>query len=527
MTPQELKNSILQLAIQGKLVEQRAEEGTAEKLYAQIQEENKKLVTEGKIKKQKPLPAITEDEKPFDIPKSWKWVRWGNLSTSIQYGYNAPGKTSGTIKMVRISDIQDNKILWENVPWCDISEDEIDTYVLQKNDILFARTGGTVGKSFLVKNVTEEAVYAGYLIRTRYSKNLEPQYLKFFMESTLYWLQLRQGTIATAQPNCNGKVLAHMILPLPPLAEQQRIVAKIEELLLYIDRYEKAWSKLEAFNKRFPSDMQKSLLQYAIEGKLVEQRAEEGTAEELFAQIQAEKEKLVTEGKIKKQKPLPAITEDEKPFDIPESWKWVRLGEVVTVLGGKRIPAGRKLTTEDTGYKYIRVSDMKNETVITSGLLFLPKDIYPIISNYIINKEDIYITVAGTIGRVGSIPDEIDGANLTENADRLVFSFLNKIWLIKFLLSQCVQRQIADVTTKVGQPKLAIKRIQNLIIPLPPLAEQQRIVERLEELLPLCERLKRPEIPNSGTKAAMLEGERILHDPSVKHYSNVEEALKE
>ena len=154
MTPQELKNSILQLAIQGKLVEQRAEEGTAEKLYAQIQEENKKLVTEGKIKKQKPLPAITEDEKPFDIPKSWKWVRWGNLSTSIQYGYNAPGKTSGTIKMVRISDIQDNKILWENVPWCDISEDEIDTYVLQKNDILFARTGGTVGKSFLVKNIS-------------------------------------------------------------------------------------------------------------------------------------------------------------------------------------------------------------------------------------------------------------------------------------------------------------------------------------------------------------------------------------
>lgn len=239
MTPQELKNSILQLAIAGKLVKQRAEEGTAKELFAQIQAEKQRLVAEGKLKKQKPLPEITEEEKPFDIPESWKWVRWGNLSLSIQYGYNAPGKTSGTIKMVRISDIQNNKINWSNVPWCEIPDDDIETYSLNKNDILFARTGGTVGKSFLVKNVTEKAIYAGYLIRTRYSEKLEPQYLKFFMESTLYWLQLREGTIATAQPNCNGKVLANMILPLPPLAEQKRIVARLEELLPLCDRLKK------------------------------------------------------------------------------------------------------------------------------------------------------------------------------------------------------------------------------------------------------------------------------------------------
>ena len=237
--PSDMQKSLLQYAIEGKLVEQRAEEGTAEELFAQIQEEKQRLVAEGKLKKQKPLPEITEEEKPFDIPDSWKWVRWGNLSLSIQYGYNAPGKTSGTIKMVRISDIQNNKIDWSNVPWCEIPEDDIETYSLNKNDILFARTGGTVGKSFLVKNVTEKAIYAGYLIRTRYSEKLEPQYLKFFMESTLYWLQLREGTIATAQPNCNGKVLANMILPLPPLAEQKRIVARLEELLPLCDRLKK------------------------------------------------------------------------------------------------------------------------------------------------------------------------------------------------------------------------------------------------------------------------------------------------
>ena len=239
-----------------------------------------------------------------------------------------------------------------------------------------------------------------------------------------------------------------------------------------------------------PQELKNSILQLAIQGKLVEQRPEEGTAEELFTQIQQEKKRLIAEKKIKKEKPLPEITEDEKPFDIPESWKWVKLGEIVTVLGGKRIPAGRQLTTENTGYKYIRVSDMKDGTVLTDGLLYIPSDIFPSIARYIIHKEDVYITVAGTIGRVGKIPEEIDGANLTENADRLVFSMLEQNWLIKCLESNIVQSQIANVTTKVGQPKLAIKRIQKLIIPLPPLAEQKRIVEKLEQLLPLCERLK-------------------------------------
>ena len=333
MTPEQLKASILQYAIQGKLVEQRPEEGTGEELYRQIQAEKQRLIKEGKIKKEKALPEISEDEFPFEIPESWRWVRWGYLSQSIQYGYNAPAQDVGRIKMVRISDIQDGKVLWDTVPYCEIREEAMPTYLLQKNDILFARTGGTVGKSYLVKDVPEESIYAGYLIRTRYSSLLCPEYMKYFMESLLYWDQLRNGTIATAQPNCNGKTLSKMILPLPPLAEQKRIVAKIEELLLYVDRYAAAYEKLEQFNAKFPEDMKKSILQYAIQGKLVEQRPEEGTAEELYRQIQVEKQKLIKAGKIKKEKPLPEIAEDEIPFDIPESWKWVRLSEIISVLG--------------------------------------------------------------------------------------------------------------------------------------------------------------------------------------------------
>ncbi|MGO5070108.1 restriction endonuclease subunit S [Roseburia faecis] len=235
--PEDMKKSILQMAMQGKLVEQLPEEGTADELYEQIVAEKAQLIKDGKIKKEKPLPEIAEDEIPFEIPSSWKWVRWGKLSFSIQYGYNAPALSEGHYRMVRISDIQDNKVLWETVPYCKIEDKEVGAYLLEKNDILFARTGGTVGKSFLVKDVPYEAVYAGYLIRTRYnSERLVPEYLKFFMESQLYWQQLRNGTIATAQPNCNGQTLAKMMIPIPPLEEQHRIVAKIEELLPYCDQ---------------------------------------------------------------------------------------------------------------------------------------------------------------------------------------------------------------------------------------------------------------------------------------------------
>mgnify|MGYP005809774895 CR=1 FL=1 len=238
-----LKKSILQYAIQGKLVPQDPNDEPASVLLERIRAEKKaklgKKYVDSCIYKgddncyYEHIAGRAQDEQvevPFDIPDNWAWVRWGNLSFSIQYGYNAPAKESGRIKMVRISDIHNNEVDWEHVPFCDINETDIKTYLLKENDILFARTGGTVGKSYLVTCVPEEAIYAGYLIRTQYSAQLSAQYLKFFMESSLYWMQLKDGTIATAQPNCNGQTLSKMILPLPPLAEQKRIVAKINEM---------------------------------------------------------------------------------------------------------------------------------------------------------------------------------------------------------------------------------------------------------------------------------------------------------
>ena len=239
----EFRKRTLTLAIQGKLVPQDSNDEPASVLLERIRAEKKAKLGEKFVDSYiykgddncyyEHIAGRAQDEQvevPFDIPDNWAWVRWGNLSFSIQYGYNAPAKESGRIKMVRISDIHNNEVDWEHVPFCDINETDIKTYLLKENDILFARTGGTVGKSYLVTCVPEEAIYAGYLIRTQYSAQLSAQYLKYFMESSLYWMQLKDGTIATAQPNCNGQTLSKMILPLPPLAEQKRIVAKINEM---------------------------------------------------------------------------------------------------------------------------------------------------------------------------------------------------------------------------------------------------------------------------------------------------------
>ena len=244
----------------------------------------------------------------------------------------------------------------------------------------------------------------------------------------------------------------------------------------------------------------KSILQEAIQGKLVPQIAEEGTAQELLDQIKAEKQKRVNDGKLKKSALNGSVIfrgddnkyweksgdnsvciDEEIPFGIPASWSWCRLRNIASIKGGKRIPVGEKLTTENTGHMYIRVADMKENTVKTDDIHYISESIYQKIKSYTISTEDLYITVAGTIGSVGEIPKVFDNANLTENADKIVFRGVCKKFLMYCLLSNFVQSQIKKCTTKVGQPKLAIVRIEDLLIPLPPIKEQYRIVHKIEQ----------------------------------------------
>lgn len=330
MTPQELKNSILQLAIQGKLVKQRPEDGTAEELYRQIQEEKKRLIKEGKIKKEKPLPEITEDEKPFEIPRSWMWIRLRDIV--YNHGQIIPSETFSYIDIGSINNKTQTLNTNENILGPDKAPSRARKVVAQ-GDILYSTVRPYLHNMCIVNQDFSYMPIAstGFAVLCC-CETLSNHYLFYYLMSPSFdnYANASENSKGVAYPAINDDRLYRSVIPLPPLAEQKRIVAKIEELLPYIDSYEQAWNRLEEFNKRFPIDMQKSLLQWAIQGKLVEQRPEEGTAEELYRQIQEEKRRLVKGGKIKKEKPLPEIAEDEVPFEIPESWKWVYVGSVCT-----------------------------------------------------------------------------------------------------------------------------------------------------------------------------------------------------
>ena len=277
MTPQELKNSILQLAIQGKLVEQRPDEGTAEELYRQIQAEKQALVKAGKIKKEKPLPEISEDEKPFDIPESWMWCYAGNLfQHNTGKALNSSDKSGTPMTYITTSNLYWDRFELDKLKEMPFTESEVEKCTIRKGDLLVCE-GGDYGRS-AIWSYDYPMRIQNHIHRLRAFGALSTRYFYYVL-----YLYKNAGMISgkgIAIQGLSSNALHALIVPLPPLAEQKRIVAKIEELLPLIDRYEKAWTRLEDFNKRFPGDMQKSILQMAIQGKLVEQRPEEGTGEE-------------------------------------------------------------------------------------------------------------------------------------------------------------------------------------------------------------------------------------------------------
>lgn len=315
---------------------QRKEEGTAKELLAEIRAEKARLIKEKKIKKSKPLPEITDDEKPFDIPESWEWVRFEDIFEIARGGSPRPIKQFLTesddgINWIKIgdTDIGGKYILCTKEKI--IPEGLSKTKLVEPGDLLLTNSM-SYGRPYILK--TRGAIHDGWLVLSPYLKQTDKEFFYYVISSTYVHNEFARTVSGAVVKNLNKDKVKKIIVPLPPLAEQHRIVAKIEELHPDIDAYDKVQTKLQAIEQRFPDDMKKSLLQYAIEGKLVPQRKEEGTAKDLLAKIRAEKARLVKEKKIKKSKPLPAITDDEKPFDIPDSWEWVRLGEIIRISSG-------------------------------------------------------------------------------------------------------------------------------------------------------------------------------------------------
>ena len=489
MTPQELKSSILQLAIQGKLVEQRPEEGTGEELYQQIQAEKKRLIQEGKIKKEKPLPEIAEDEVPFEIPESWKWVQIRDIAIKITDGtHHSPANyEQGKYRYVTAKNIKNQGVTLTNITY--VSEDVHNEIFARCNpehgDVLLIKDGATTGV-VTVNNLIEPFSMLSSVALLKMPSLMSAWYLVYVLRSDLLYKAVRAQMKGTGITRITLKQIELMTIPLPPLAEQKRIVAQIEELLPYLDRYEKAWNRLEEFNRRFPVDMQKSILQMAIQGKLVEQRPEEGTGEELYRQIQAEKQALIKAGKIKKEKPLPEIAEDEVPFEIPEGWKWVRLPSVSSSCLGKMLDRQKN---SGSLMPYLRNVNVRWGSFDLMDLLEMRfEDVED--DRFLIRKNDLVMCEGGEPGRC-AIWAQDTPIHFQKACHRIRFAqSLNVAFFYHVFCLYASNGIFSNLYTGTTIKHLTGQSLDRVVVPLPPLAEQKRIVARLEEILPLCERLK-------------------------------------
>lgn len=483
MTPEELKNSILQLAIQGKLVEQCPDDGTGEELYQHI----KKYQRDIKIGKDE----LNYDSMDFEIPDSWAMVELNQLFNFVDYRGKTPTKISRGVFLITASSIRKGTMDYTRKEYISQEEymDRQNRGITRKGDLLFT-TEAPMGNAAICDL---DKCSCGQRIITfqEYAKGTTlPTLFMYFLLSPQFQKQLLDNCTGTTAKGIKADKLKHLRLPLPPYNEQKRIVTKIEELLPYIDRYNMAWRKLEDFNKRFPTEMQKSILQMVIQGKLVEQYSEEGTGEELYQKIQTEKHRFIKAGTIKKENPLPEITEDEKPFAIPESWKWVRIGSITTVnpknvLDDNLDVAFIPMTCVSDGFRNQHTFEVRKWKEIKKGFTHFANGdigvakITPCFQN---RKSVIFSELENGYG-AGTT--EISIVRVLENT--LVRDYL--LWVFK--TDHFIVNGVKSFSGTAGQQRIYKDYLATCLIPLPPLAEQKRIVAKLEEILPLCEKLKR------------------------------------
>ena len=465
MTPEQLKASILQYAIQGKLVEQLPSETLSESISAKALDRN-------------------SEDLPFEIPDKWCWCHLEDIA--ILHNGRAYKKAemlnTGKYPLLRVGN------LFTSDTWY-YSDMELEPEKYCDNgDLLYAWSASFGPHIWNGGKVIYH--YHIWKVELRY-----PQ-----MRDYLYWALAAQTDAMKRRGH--GLAMIHitkagtekMLIPVPPLAEQHRIVAKIEELLPYVDRYAAAYEKLEQFNAKFPEDMKKSILQYAIQGKLVEQRAEEGTGEELYRQIQYEKQRLIKEGKIKKEKPLAEIAEEEIPFDIPESWKWVRLSQVAILENGDR---SSKYPVEkdyvEFGVPFFGAKDMEGSVMSFDNVRYISEKKFAELGNGKLQDKDFICLLRGSVGKCALFVADKRHQTGFICAQMVIVRCINTEicrYLANFLASPFYLRYIESKVTGTAVRQLPAKELGNVLIPLPPLAEQKRIVAKLEEILLLCERLK-------------------------------------
>ncbi len=434
-----------------------------------------------------------EDEIPFELPEGWEWTRLGNLSSSIQYGLSNSAEPQGTHRLLRITDIQDGKVNWKNVPFTTVENAE--TYLLRKDDIVFARTGATVGKSFLITELPFESVYASYLIRIRLFDCISPSYLYQFFNSHCYWEQITDKSVGVGQPNCNGTSLKELFIPLPPLLEQNRIVPATNALLEYASVIESEKASLQEI-----IDLTKSkILDLAIKGKLVPQNPDDEPASVLLDRIRAEKEELIKQGKIKRDKKESVIfkgddnsyyevigsettnIDDEIPFDLPDEWEWVRLGVLFSHNTGKAL---NKKDTTGIKMTYITTSNLywdRFELDSLKEMNFNESEI----EKCTVQKGDLLVCEGGDIGRAAIW--NYDNEIRIQNHIHKLRPYSEVSVLLYYYVFYYYKLTDRINGKGIGIQGLSSNQLHNIFLPLPPLNEQKRIADKVSQLFSLLD----------------------------------------
>ncbi len=484
MTPEQLKASILQYAMEGKLVKQDPNDEPASELVKKIENEKNQLVEEGKIKKGRKTGAIAENEKPFDIPNSWSWIRLNAIANDIGDGLHGTPKytSNGEYSFINGSNLKSGSISLVNAKHIDKAEYEKIKINLDKKSILIS-LNGTLGN--LAKYNNEKVALgksAGYVVLTN---NLVFDYIYVFLESPVFKSFYTQNYTGTTIKNIPLKALRNCPIPLPPIEEQKRIVAKIEKLMPLVDEYAESYNRLQKIDNEFEDKLKQSVLQYAMEGKLVKQNPSDEPASELIKKIENEKAELVKEGKIKKSKKLPAITDDEKPFDIPDSWEWVKLGNIVDYVQRGKSP---KYDKESTRYPIISQKCVQWDGIHLEFAKHLKEDFWEGLPSYrFVTKGDLLFnsTGTGTVGRVIKVTEPFNKVPVDSHVTviRLNQNICNS-YILYFLMSPIIQKNLDDyLTGTTKQKELGLASIQNIVVSLPPLEEQKRIVAKIEKIM--------------------------------------------
>lgn len=482
---EQLRQAVLQAAIQGKLTEQLPEDGNAKDLLAEIQAEKAKLIAEKKIKKEKALTEITNEEFEYELPDNWCWCCLQAILDVRDGTHDSPQYYSEGVPFVTSKNLVNGKIDFSNVKY--ISEEDAIKFnqrsKVEVNDILMAMIG-SIGKPVLVDDDRVFAIKNMALVKHLPVSMPDMRYILILLN--IAQTQMNRESSGGVQKFVSLDYIRKYRIPLPPLAEQHRLVARVDELMAKIDELEKVENELNALHKAFPGDMKAALLQAAMQGKLTEQLPEDGNAEDLLKSIETEKAKLIAEKKIKKQKASEPISEEDAPLQIPSNWSWAYIGDIFSHNAGKALNAKNQVGSK---HKYITTSNVYWDHFELDNL----KEMYYTdeeAEKYSVKKGDLLVLEGGDIGR--SAIWNLDVSYCIQNHLHCLRPYLASSTNVKYYYYlMMLYKQIGAVNGKgIAIQGLSANALHSIAVPVAPLAEQQRIVEKLDKLLPLCDSLE-------------------------------------